>query len=204
MRTTVVAAGNRRDRRHWTLEEARWFLAARQQDPMLPVWRLALDTGLRRDELTALAWSDVDLKGGAVRVRNPKGQSTRRVYIASSTVTALRRLAMQQLVAQLTAGALWVGGSPGSTGPLVVGPLGNPLSRAALTRAFRQAQRGLDIPEIPLHGLRFTSARIAFAAGTTVMTIAERLGHLDAGTMLEVWPHLLDPGSGDEPEGGIR
>lgn len=199
----TLRAASPRDRRHWTAAEARQFLQARRHDPMVPIWRLALDTGIRRSELTALDWADVDLLRRAITVRSPKYQTAWTVLIGTPTVTALRRLAMRQLVDQFRAGDTWVGGTPAVTGRLVVGPLGQPREAAFLTLAFRQAQRGVDVPEIPFHGLRFTSARIGIASGATVKAITARLGHLDAATTLEVWPHLLDPDN-DEPEGDHR
>lgn len=44
-------------------EEARTLLevAAERQDRLLGLWSLALATGMRRGELLALHWADVDL-----------------------------------------------------------------------------------------------------------------------------------------------
>ena len=189
------------DRRHWTPDEAVRFLSARRDDPMLPIWRLALDSGIRRAELSELIWSEIDLDRGTVTIRNPKRRTARRVRLGQATVTALRALATRQPVDEFRAGDAWVGGTPGATGRLVVGPTGQSSRPTFLTIAFRHAQRGLDLPPIPFHGLRHTTARIAFTHGASIQAIAERLGHLDAATTLEVWPHLLDSDKGDEPEG---
>src|SRR5262249_32113275 len=73
--------------------------------PLHPIVALALGTGLRRSELLALRWSDVDFDGGALRVEQaleqtkrgglvfkaPKTRHGRRtVTLAPSTITALR------------------------------------------------------------------------------------------------------------------
>jgi integrase len=50
-------------------QQAREFLAIAQQHWLCALWLLLVMTGLRRGEALALAWSDVDLDSGLMRVR---------------------------------------------------------------------------------------------------------------------------------------
>jgi integrase len=52
-----------------TFEQARLLLAAAQDDPLEALYVLALTTGMRRGELLALKWSDVDLTYGKLQVQ---------------------------------------------------------------------------------------------------------------------------------------
>jgi integrase len=45
---------SKRADRYWSTDEAKAFLDATRDDPLWPLWCLALDSGARRGELTAL------------------------------------------------------------------------------------------------------------------------------------------------------
>ena len=49
----------------------------------------------------------------------------------------------------------------------------------------------LLLPDIPLHGLRHTSATLLLSEGTDVVTVAKRLGHAKASTTLDIYAHAL-------------
>ena len=42
---------------------------AAQQDPYLPLYLMAIDTGMREGELFALEWDDIDFGSGCVMVQ---------------------------------------------------------------------------------------------------------------------------------------
>ncbi|WP_285577335.1 hypothetical protein [Actinoallomurus iriomotensis] len=52
----------------WTADEARAFLAAARNEPLYPTFVLLLVYGLRRGELLAVGWDDVDLDDDVIRV----------------------------------------------------------------------------------------------------------------------------------------
>jgi integrase len=55
--------------RPWSLDEAATFLAAASTHRLSALFAVGVAVGLRRGELLALSWDDVDLDGGILRVR---------------------------------------------------------------------------------------------------------------------------------------
>lgn len=64
--------------RTWTAQELRRFLGSLDDDRMRAAWWLLASTGMRRGELLALRWSNVDLEHGRVRIERSLVSSTLR------------------------------------------------------------------------------------------------------------------------------
>ncbi len=52
----------------WTLDELRTFLTRVAEDRLYSMWLLFATTGMRRGEVAGLAWPDLDLDAGLVRL----------------------------------------------------------------------------------------------------------------------------------------
>ena len=69
------------------LAQVRQFLEAISDDRLHALWRVALLRGLRRGELLALRWADVDLDARTLHVRAGKTKSSKRtVSLDAGTV----------------------------------------------------------------------------------------------------------------------
>src|SRR5262245_64103983 len=102
-------------------EQARAFLDAAQGSRFEALYVVALTTGMRRGELLALRWRDVDLSAGTVQVRDtmqrtaegfvtgePKTKRSRRqVNLTRTAIEALRRHRAAQNEERLKLGAAW-------------------------------------------------------------------------------------------------
>jgi integrase len=60
---------SREERRAWSREEVRRFLAVAPESHYGPVWLLMATTGMRRGEVLGLRWKDVNLDGGVLVVQ---------------------------------------------------------------------------------------------------------------------------------------
>lgn len=58
-----------RELKPWTLDETLDFLTASRKDPLYAAFVLAIAMGLRRGEIIGLRWSDIDLDGRVLYVR---------------------------------------------------------------------------------------------------------------------------------------
>ena len=55
-----------------------------------------------------------------------------------------------------------------------------------------EQKAALLLPDIPLHGLRHTSATLLLSEGIDPVTVANRLGHAKASTTLDIYAHALE------------
>lgn len=168
---------------------------------LYPIIALALGTGLRRSELLALRWKDVDLDGGALRVeqsleqtkrgglvfRQPKTKYGRRtVTLAPTTVAVLREHRKVQQEQRL-----FLGLGKASDDALVFAAWdGSPRSPNALTKEWSLAMEKAGLT-VTLHSLRHTHASTLIASGLDVLTISRRLGHGSPSITLGVYGHLF-------------
>jgi integrase len=168
---------------------------------LYPIVATALGTGIRRGELLALRWQDVDLDKGTLRIERsleitkagmrfkaPKTAHGRRsISLPPSLVSELRTHWKAQQEQRL---ALGLGKAPGDS--LVFATWeGNTRNPDGLTKEFSLAMAALGKPEITFHSLRHTHASQLIAAGLDVVTISRRLGHGSPAITLRVYSHLF-------------
>jgi integrase/recombinase XerD len=131
---------------------------------------LAVQTGLRASELTALTRSDVHLGTGAYAACHGKGRKDRITPLAPGTVTTLRAWLAEHA------------GTPDD--PLFTTIRGGPMSRDALQQrltlyaaAAGRTCSTLTSKNVTPHGLRHSAAMALLHAGTDITVIALWLGH---------------------------
>ena len=178
-------------------------LEALHGDAIFPVVSLALATGMRRGELLALRWSDVNLEGTAVsvdraleqtkagyRFEPPKTKHGRRmISIPSNTVDMLRDHRRQQLEQRMALGI----GKLGKDALVFCGAgEDRPLRGDRITSAWKRAMVPIGI-NVKFHALRHTHASALIADRIDVVTISRRLGHCSAAFTLRVYAHMFAP-----------
>jgi integrase len=170
---------------------------------LYPIVATALGTGLRRGELLALRWQDIDLEGprphlrvertleqtkrGGLLFKAPKTKYGRRlVTLPASTVTLLREHRRAQLEQRM---ALGLGKEPADA---LMFPNwdGSTRSPNGVTKEWTLAMRKAGLTAT-LHSLRHTHASTLIASGLDVLTISRRLGHGSPAITLGVYGHLF-------------
>jgi integrase len=180
--------------------QAAAFLATGDTTDLAVLWRLALLTGMRRDELLGLTWDDIDLERGALAVRRtlghgkggtweigqPKTKSGRRsIALPASCVAALRKHRAAQLALRLQLGIEWH-----ARDFVFTNATGEPLHVNSLTNHFRRVIRASGVPTIRFHDLRHTCATLLLAEGVHPKIVQERLGHADITLTLNRYSHV--------------
>ena len=190
-RLRLPAARGRRERIASSSESAALIAALRPEDRAL--WGCAFYAGLRRGELRALLWNDVDLAGGLIRVersmsghgetREPKSRAGRR---GVPIVAALRDLLVEHKLVTRRSDGLVFGSSAAQ-----------PFTSTAVRKRALTAWRRLGLDPIGLHECRHTFASLLIAAGVNAKAITAYLGHASIQTTFDLYGHLM-PGNQDE------
>ena len=187
----LPAVRGRRERIASPAEASMLLAALRPADRAL--WGCAFYAGLRRGELRALVWDDVDLAAGVIRVERsmssqretgePKSRAGRR---SVPIVAALRDLLVEhKLVTRREQG--FVFGTSASS----------PFTPNVVRGRARTAWRRAGLEPIGLHECRHTFASLVIAAGVNAKAITAYLGHSSIQTTFDLYGHLM-PGSEDE------
>lgn len=169
---------------------------------------LAIYAGLRKGELLALEWSDIDFEADTVRVskavsvvagkqitKAPKTKnSNRTVSIPHFLTLRLKSLKTSQLAYRLSVGDYWQGDNW-----IFTQNNGRQMNYSTpyaafqdIIRRYNEGKKPTDqLPEIPFHGLRHTSATLLIASKQDVRTVSSRLGHAQASTTMNIYAHAL-------------
>lgn len=169
---------------------------------------LAIYGGLRKGELLALEWSDIDFKadtvsitkavsvvGGQQITKAPKTKTSRRVVAIPHFLTQrLQKLRTERIKYRLSLGDYWKGDDW-----VFIQENGKQMSYSTPYSAFHDTlvRYNVDkaeadqLPLIPFHGLRHTSATLLIADRQDIRTVSSRLGHAQASTTMNIYTHAL-------------
>ncbi len=163
--------------------------------------RLAINTGMREQELCGLRWKDVDLKAGVMHIRNvigragnmtyekePKTGGSRRDVPISPEVAALLKGRRAEMAEQCMEA-----GVPLTMGHHVLGGIdGGYMRPHSLWREWKAVAKSLGLVgtegKTPtFHDLRHTFATAAIASGADVKSVSSILGHANAAMTLNIY-----------------
>jgi integrase len=184
----------REQQRYADPAEAAKLLASLPADERA-LWATALYAGLRRGELRALRWSDMDLAQGVIRVergwdekegeQQTKGRNRRRVPITA----ILRDYLVEHGMAS--------GRSEGFVfGRSATEPFRPETVTARADAAWKEA--GLD--RITLHACCHTFASMMIAAGVNAKALQSYMGHSSIQVTYDKYGHLM-PGNEEQAAG---
>jgi len=164
---------------------------------------VGLFCGLRRGELLALHWDDVDFTRKTIRVRaaleytlahgvrfkEPKTKSGKRVIVLPDiTVTALHDHRREQLEMRVKLG---LGKAPDNALVFPAPGTEQPWNPEAFSFTWLNVSSELGLG-VSFHALRHTHASMLISLGTPITEIAHRLGHASPTTTLSVYSHLYE------------
>lgn len=184
-----------------TKEQAQVLLNAAKEDSLEALWVLALTTGMRRGEVLALKWQDIDFEQGMLQVKriftrlrgnryieaDPKTEKSRRsIMLTTVTVEALRRHRVHQLEAKLQAGDAWV-----AHDLVFCTSVGTPLNPNWVLERFKKLLQKAGLPDMRFHDLRHSIATILLSMGTHPKVVQELLGHNRIQETVDTYSQVL-------------
>ena len=168
-------------------------------DMYLPVFLLVM-VGLRRGELLALTWGDIDFDNNILKVRRnmvngengivikaPKSESGIRDIRLGSDVMAV----LKEAKAQYAKDAFSYGLGFQNLGFVIRQEDGSPYRPDSMTQKWERFLETYNLPKIRLHDLRHSNATALIQAGVNPKVVQQRLGHADVQITLNTYTHVL-------------
>jgi len=184
----------------WDEYEINRFLEVAKNSPYYVLFYTALYTGMRRSELLALRWCDVDfifsqisvsrslhhLKDGSYIFTEPKSARSRRtIALSPSAIPVLKEHYEKQKLERVMLGIKLKGED------LVFSTYeGKPLRPNTITRAWNTAAQNAGVKIIRLHDARHCHASLMLKAGIHPKIVQERLGHSTIAMTLDTYSHV--------------
>lgn len=163
----------------WTDDQITVYMHAlrghRHQLPLL----LALLLGLRRGEVCGLRWQDIDFRQGVAHIVNQRQRLAdgRLVDCSPKSATSVRDVPLPEALLPLLRSRRQLAGYICSVTP------------SGLDAAHRSLVRSLDLPYIPLHGLRHSMATACIRHGGDMRSLQSLLGHANYATTANRYTH---------------
>ena len=170
-------------------EDIKAYLAAAERRGVLPMFYLELVSGVRKGEMVALLWDDLDIEqrtisvskqalsrpGGEIVVNRPKTEN----YIRAISIP---QEAVDLLVEEHQK-------HPDNPYMFPSPKTGGMYYPDSVVNLHKKLLRDAGLGHIRFHDLRHTFATMALQNGVDVKTVSAMLGHYDAGFTLRTYTH---------------
>ncbi len=147
---------------------------------------LALSTGMRKEEILSLKWSDVDLKDGVIILQKTKNKERRRVAVRGHALDLLRQHAKLR---RIDSHFLFPGERPSPQKDCNV--VHKSERHFDIRKPWVRAIKLAGLEDFVFHDLRHSCASYLAMGGASPLEIAEVLGHKSLD-MVKRYSHLAE------------
>jgi integrase len=181
--------------------QSQQLLSAAKPTPLYWPVLLAITTGMRRNEILAVRWRNLDLGRGVVRIvealeqtsdgirfKPPKSGEPRSVTLPRFAVEELRRRKREQ-----AEGLLLLGVRQDGDTLVCARSDGEGTTPLGMSNAWFKFVRSMpaDFPRIRFHDLRHSHATQLLLAGVHANVVQERLGHSTVKLTMDLYSHVI-------------
>ncbi len=184
-----------------TVEQAHILLETVREHRLEVLFLLIVVTGMRRGEVLALRWSDIDFQRHSLHVlhtvdyiphygyveNTPKSKAGKRnITLPAFLIEMLEKQKRAVEILKVKAGAVWE-----ETNLVFPGLKGGYFNPGYLWKVFKKILQQAELADMRLHDLRHSTVTILLAKGVHIKVISEMLGHSDIVITLRTYGHLL-------------
>ena len=192
--------------KYYSKEELKQFLElveSEQDIKLTAMFRVLAYTSIRKGELQALEWSDIDFTNNTINinktlsinsehkitVQTPKSKSSIRcISIDEETKLILKRWKAKQRELFFSLGTRVKKNQLCFTNDITNDYLYLNFTNDKLSKICRKHK----FKEIKIHGFRHTHCSLLFESGFTIQEVQDRLGHSDLKTTMSVYAHVTE------------
>lgn len=181
----------------WTDEEFARFLKFAQSSRFYPIYILLITTGMRRGEILALEWTDIDFETNTLSIT--KSLNAERIIKKAKTPTSVRNLIIPDFVADIlkeyrTQQKKWfmASGIRPEHNAIFTASNGAYLFPRNVLRTFKQDCQEAGVPIVNLHSLRHLHVSVLLDEGVDIKRIQHQVGHAKPSTTVNVYSHLIN------------
>lgn len=190
------------ERDYYTVEQLKKLFEVVKGDRLEIVVKLAGMLGLRREEIAALKWKNVDFDskkiaiveartqaGKSIVEKDTKNDSSYRTLHAPEGIMSL----LFSIKAKQEEDKGLLGTSYNDGGYTVAWEDGSPYKPNYLSDILAKIVKDNNLDYITLHGLRHTFSSISNDLGVSMFDISKTLGHSTIATTSKIYTHMFDP-----------
>lgn len=167
------------------------YLAEAERRGLLAAFYLELTTGLRRGELLALLWADLDVENMTISVSKQVNRINGELVVSQpKTPNSIRKLAIPQRAVELLVEEH--AKHPHSPYLFVSPKTGTMFDPDSFRHTHEKILKAIGAEHIRFHDLRHTFATLSLKYGVDVKTLSGALGHYNAGFTLSTYTHATE------------
>ena len=174
-----------------TREEMQRFMAQAKADGYFELFLLELCTGMRRGEIVALQWDDLNMQTGELHICRQATTVHGNIHIcAPKTKSSIRTVILPPDIVKILAeykkriNSRWLFPSPVKEDA--------PYHPSAIRKVLDRTLERAECKHVRFHDLRHTFATTALANGMDVKTLSAIIGHISSETTLNIYTHITD------------
>lgn len=143
-----------------------------RNEHLLPIFLIALTTGMRRGEITKLTWDCIDLERGLITLKDTKNGKPRTTSLVGESLQLLRK---RYLIRSQHSPYLF--------------PAKKRFGHICIRKAWDEAMKRAHVQGLRFHDLRHTFATYAAESGASNLELATAMGHQTL-QMLQRYTHM--------------
>ena len=174
-----------------TQSEVIRFLNRAKEEGYYELFLLELGTGMRRGEILALKWSDINFTTGELRIeRQVNVFNGEQIISEPKTKASIRTIILPSSLLQIlseykkTVDSEWIFPSP----------LDNTKTKnpSAVRKRLQIMLERAGCPKVRFHDLRHTFSTMAVGNGMDLKTLSTTIGHVSSETTIDIYSHITD------------